>query len=137
MAVVRRELDGTGTRERLIVEWISDAAGAVRVCFDGVEYPLLTGRPVVLKTIPSPVDAPSDNYDVTLEDIGGNDLLVGVGADRDTATAERKTVSNSYSTEVPAHPAVSGRLWFRVANAGATNAGIAVIEFALVRQDWY
>jgi hypothetical protein len=39
-------------------------------------------------TIPSGVTAPTDNYDVTLEDANGRDLLAGTGLNRDEANTE-------------------------------------------------
>ena len=50
---------------------------------DGVLGPLLRGQLDYLVTALDPAAAPNDNYDVTLEDERGHDVLDGAGANRD------------------------------------------------------
>jgi hypothetical protein len=56
-----------------------------------------------LTTNPGAV-APTDNYDITIEDAEGVDRLQGVGANRDTANTESAIPVYSGST---VHPVVS------------------------------
>ena len=46
------------------------------------------GRLLQIMTDPSGDTAPQDNYDITVTDSVGADLLLGVGANRDTANTE-------------------------------------------------
>ncbi len=47
-----------------------------------------TGKVEVLVTDPDDTDAPTDDYDVTVTDDEGYDILAGAGANRDTAVTE-------------------------------------------------
>src|SRR4051812_32795025 len=64
--------------------------------------PAIEGRLLHLVTNPGST-APTDNYDMTLEDQNGHDVLEGVGANRDTANTEKVPVVYS-GTSI--HPAV-------------------------------
>lgn len=84
----------------------------------------ISGYLLALETDPG-ATAPTDNYDVTLEDANGHDVLEGVGADRDTANTEKVRVVYS-GTAV--HPPVSigDTLTLKVANQSVSSANIVV-----------
>ena len=46
-------------------------------------------------TDPSGDTAPQDNYDITVTESGGADMLLGVGANRDTANTEVAIVESN------------------------------------------
>lgn len=67
--------------------------------------------------------APTDNYDITITDEDGVDLLGGVGADRDTANSEYVAVKDGAGNVVPVP--VGGPVTFNGSNMGNSKVGIA------------
>ena len=63
--------------------WTSDSSGDA----DKVTTNAYSGEIVLLTTDPGGT-APTDNYDVVVNDADGDDVLLGAGANRDTATTE-------------------------------------------------
>ena len=82
----------------------------------------ISGRIIALETNPG-ATAPTDNYDITLEDGDGHDVLEGVGANRDTATTEKANVIFS-GTSVHPPVAFSDTLTFKLANNSVNSADI-------------
>lgn len=71
--------------------WTSDASGnadlVTTMAYDGVIQRLVT--------VPAAGGAaPDDNYDVVILDADGFDVLLGAGADRDTANTEQVAASS-------------------------------------------
>lgn len=80
-----------------------------------------TGEIIRLVTIPgTSTDAPADNYDVTIEDSDGADVLVGAGADRDTANMEQKLASVLGCV-------YDSQLSLKIANAGDAKKGTVIL----------
>lgn len=66
--------------------WTSSAGGAA----DGTTSHVYSGKIERLVTVPAGGgDAPSDDYDVAIHDDDGVDVLLGAGANRDTANTEQ------------------------------------------------
>lgn len=104
----------------LVVDWVSDSAtGAASGSTQ------LLGRLERLVTDPGAV-APDANYDITLVDSNGFDVLQGVGANRHTSTTEQALIVYSGTS---AHPIVYDTVTFTIANAGNSKAGQAVIYY--------
>lgn len=96
--------------------WISTAGGAA----DLVTTKAYGGIVRNLRTVPAGGgSAPTDDYDITITDPDGLDVMLGAGANRDTAVTEN-AVPGSTST---AH----GKLTLNVTNAGATKGGTATL----------
>lgn len=79
------------------------------------------GEVIGLTTIPGTGgDAPTDNYDITVSDADGHDVLLGAGKDRDTA-----------NTEHVARASLAGvcgtKLTFAVAAAGTSKKGVCIV----------
>ena len=73
--------------------------------------------------------APSDNYDITIEDSDGVDVLGGAGVNRDTANTER--VMPLYGTTP--HPCpINGALTVKIAG-NIVNAATGKIKLYFVR----
>jgi hypothetical protein len=96
--------------------WESDASGDV----SGNAKLLPYGYIIRFDTDPD-ADAPTDNYDITLLDSAGVDLLQGQGADRDTANNE----SVIFSAPI-FHDSTRGAD-LTIANAGASNNGVVTV----------
>jgi hypothetical protein len=79
-----------GSLRKIRFDWTSDAAGAA----DAVTEKAYNGCLERLVTIPDGVAAPTDNYDATLLDEDGADILMGAGANRDTANTEQVLASS-------------------------------------------
>lgn len=89
-----------GLVRRLVVDWTADAAdGSV----PSLVLPSIEGFLVSIETNPGST-APTDNYDIALNDAEGLDRLLGAGQNRDTATTE---IAAIVFTSTSAHPAVS------------------------------
>lgn len=100
----------------------ADAAAAT---FPDTVLPGIEGRLLALVTNPGAVQ-PTDNYDVTVEDQHGYDVLEGVGANRDTLNTEKVPVVYSGST---VHPCVDDADTLTLKLAGnAVNAAVTVVE---------
>lgn len=112
---------------RIRIEWTSDdAAGTISKSIGHVN-----GLVIGLETKPG-ATTPDADYDVTLEDELGYDVLEGLGADRSNSVAEKEVIlkectigANNYA----AHPAVCNNLTFKVANAGNSKTGTAILYF--------
>lgn len=107
-----REL-GHGPVKKITWEWTSDALGAASI-ETAKQYNGVIER---LVTIPGTAgDQPDDNYDVTIEDEDGVDVLMGEGVDRHESNTQQVGRDDlgvvAYST-----------LTLVVADAGATNKG--------------
>ena len=78
-----------------------------------------TGEIVRLITDPG-ATAPSDNYDVSVLDDDGYDVLMGAGADRDTVTTEQQLAS-------VLGVCINSQLRLNIANAGDAKTGTVIL----------
>lgn len=82
-----------------------------------------------VKTDPS-ATAPTDNWDLLLNDEDGNDMLLGRGANRDTATTERMAPRiMDQATSGTARVPIGGTVTYAATNMGA--AKIVTTEIAV------
>lgn len=102
--------------KKITWSWTSTSGGAA----DGATTYAYDGDLIGLTTDPDGTSAPTDNYDITITDSDGRDVLLGAGANRDTATTEHVVGTNL--------AAVAGsKLTLNVANAGDTKKGVVVL----------
>lgn len=73
-----------------------------------------------LVTDPDGSAAPTDDYDITITDEDGYDVLMGAGANRDTATTEQVLATSLGCV-------ANDKLTLNVANAGSAKAGVVVL----------
>jgi hypothetical protein len=108
--------NGVGHLRKLVWTWTSDASG------DASEASVfkMTGKILGLATIPDGTAVPTDNYDVTILDSDGHDVLLGAGANRDIATTE-------YVSETSLAAVVNSKLTLTVAAAGASKKGTVIL----------
>jgi len=95
--------------------WTSTAGGAA----DLITVNALYGQVIAMVTIPDATDAPTDNYDITITDAEGYDVMQAAGANR-SATATQTVVPTATSV---AH----GTLTINVTNAGNAKKGVAIL----------
>lgn len=103
-----------GSLKKVSFAWTSDGSGNA----DGATTNAYNGAIERLVTVPATAgSAPSDNYDVTVVDEDGVDVLMGAGVDRDTATAEQVLASalGCVANDV---------LTLHVTNAGNAKSGV-------------
>lgn len=118
-----RSFDGSQPRavnmvNQIRLTWTADAAGAVTADTEAVNG-------TILRVVFNPLaDAPTDNYDVTLTDEDGVDVLAGLGADRDTANTECVFPVDTTSG-LPF--SVAGVLSLTIAAAGDSNDGEIIL----------
>ena len=67
--------------------------------------------------------APQDNYDITVTDSVGADLLLGVGANRDTSNTEIAIVESNGAHSVVAE---TDTLTLTITNNNVNSAGIVI-----------
>jgi hypothetical protein len=106
---------------RTTVSWTSNGSGAA------TETVSINGTILRFTTNPGST-APTDNYDITLTDEDGYDVLGGAGANRDTATTESfvpQILGSDATTVFPV--VVAGTLTLAITNAGDTKNGTVVI----------
>lgn len=109
--------EAQGPTKKVAFVWTSSAGGAA----DGASTRSYNGQIVRLVTVPSGGGtAPTDNYDVTVADDDGVDVLMGAGADRDTANTEQVLAS---SLGYVANDALT----LHVTNAGNAKAGTVIL----------
>lgn len=102
-----------GSVKKVSWAWTSTSGGAA----DGQTVASYNGAIERLVTVPAGGgSAPTDNYDITITDEDGVDVLMGAGADRDTANTEQV---NASSLGVVAND----RLTLNVAAAGNAKSG--------------
>lgn len=102
--------------KKLSFSWSSDSAGdATKTTSE-----TYNGRVLALLTDPDGDDAPTDNYDVVINDSDSHDILLGAGADRDEANTE-------YVTESSLGAVSDSVLSLSVSNAGSGKAGVVAI----------
>lgn len=107
-----------GSVKKVTFAWVSAADGTATGATTGVEY---DGKIIGLTTIPGAAAlAPDDNYDITITDADGHDVLLGAGANRDTANTESVT-------EASLGAVASSKLTINVSGAGDSNAGTAIV----------
>lgn len=96
--------------------WTSTSGGAADLVTTKPYY----GQVIALVTIPAGGgSAPTSDYDITITDEEGYDVMQGEGADRHTSNTE---------TAVPAATSVAhGKLTLNVTNAGNAKSGVAVL----------
>ena len=95
---------------------------------DTVLTPKFSGQLLSLKTNPG-ATAPTDNYDITIEDGDAIDVLQGVGANRDTSNSEQAAIVQATSVNPWIHRGET--LTFKVANQSVNNA--IIVARLLVR----
>jgi len=105
-----------GSVKKITFAWTSDGSGDA----DGSTTAPLDGELVGVTTVPSVAAAPTDNYDVVLNDADGHDVALGALANRDTANTEH--VARASLAAVAHSP-----LTLVVSNAGAAKQGTVVV----------
>jgi len=78
------------------------------------------GDIIGLATIPTAGILPTDNYDLTVTDVGGHDVLLGQGANRDTANTE-------YVAGTSLAGVAGSKLTLNVTNAGTSKGGTCIL----------
>lgn len=96
--------------------------------FPELTLPAIEGRLLQLQTIPSTETAPSNDYDIKLNDAAGYDRLEGVGADRSSTVIELKPIVFA-SSEIHPYVDQSDRLKLQITNSTEPEAGITVNLF--------
>lgn len=108
----------SGSVKKIVAVWVSDSATGAA---SGVTSKAYDGKLELLTTIPAAAGAaPTDNYDITLTDADGIDVLAGAGANRDTANTEQ-VLGTSLGM------VASSALTLAIANAGNSKGGTVVI----------
>jgi len=104
--------------------WTTDSVGgAIADATAAGEINKTTGyyTGIVTRLITDPgATAPTDNYDVTILDDDGYDVLMGAGVDRDTANTEQKL-------ESVLGVCLNSRLRLNIANAGNSKVGVVIL----------
>ncbi len=118
----------TRTMRRVTFDWTSDASSAD---VSGTKTKELSGIIERVTFIPDSGDTqPTNEYDVTLEDENGVDVLGGNGADLSNAAASTVVPGVAFTDGVTtsvAKVAIDDQLELKVENAGNSNGGTVVL----------
>ena len=106
-------------------DWESDVSAGTATGTTPAPY---SGKVLALVTDPGGT-APTDNYDITITDVDGLDVLAGQGANRDTATTEYVIDSDS----TPLGVVADTQLTINVSAAGNSKLGIAYLYLQSLR----
>ena len=117
---VTNDVDRDGIR-KITVAWTSAAAGTVTQIVHNINGQLLR-----ITTDPG-ATAPTDNYDVTLEDSDAVDVLLGLGANRDTANTEHICPLLGDATSQPIPVVTLGQHTLKITAAGDAKTGTVFI----------
>ena len=98
--------------QKIAFTWVSAADGTAT----GQTTNPYTGEVIRLVTVPSGATAPTDDYDVIVNDEDTTDVLMGAGADRDTANTEQVLASSLGCV-------ANDKLTLEIANAGDAKGG--------------
>ncbi len=110
---------GSNKLRRITVDWVSSSGDATQsIEVDGVIVRLITDPGGT---------APDPNYDVTVVDEFGLDLLDGQGADRHTSTTEAVSLAGGLATSHVYH---QGTCTVTIANAGDAKVGQVILFVA-------
>lgn len=116
MAVTITE-ENMGHVKKVKFVWVSAADGTA----SGTTTQFYTGEIIRMVTIPGTVAlAPTDDYDITITDEDTTDVLMGAGANRDTANTEQVLASSLGCVAYD-------KLTLNVAAAGNAKGGTAII----------
>ena len=107
-----------GTVRKIIFAWLA-GQGAFAGTASGTTTESYDGKMIGLTTDPG-AGPPTDNYDITLADSDGDDVLLGAGMNRDTVNVESVA-------EASLGAACGSKLTFAVAAAGASAEGKAIV----------
>lgn len=99
--------------------WTSAADGTLTGVTTTTTAPY-DGKLLGFATIPDGSTAPDDNYDVTVTDSNGHDVLLGAGANRDTANTE-------YANQTTIAAVASSKLTLAVSGAGSGKKGTVIL----------
>lgn len=120
-----------GLINRIEFAWVSHTDGTVAISSADATGNSGPVNGTILRVTTNPGGtAPTDNYDVTLTDEDGVDVLAGRGADRDTANSETFTPGVAFSdgTTTSVVPVVvAGNLTLNVTNAGSGKQGSVIL----------
>lgn len=115
------------TVKKITMDWLSNASGAV----SGTATKARSGQ--ILRVVFQPDSGgtqPTDQYDVTLLDDDGMDVLAGVGANlSNAANSQVVPVVTDGNNGNMAPVAFDGTLELQVANAGNAKGGIVIIYY--------
>lgn len=109
---------------RIELAWTSDSSGNATYTTAGVNG-------TILRFVTDPGStAPTDNYDVTLSDENGVDVLSGLGANRDASNTEESLpyITVTDGTNSALYPrSVAGPLSLSISNAGSAKQGSLIL----------
>lgn len=104
-----------GSVKKISFTWVSGTAAESGTA-SGTTTHAYNGVIERLVTVPDGADAPTDNYDITITDEDDTDVLMGAGADRDTANTEQVLASSLGCV-------ANDKLTLNVTNAGDAKKG--------------
>lgn len=108
-----------GPVRRVKAVWVSDDSAGTASGTTTYGY---NGKCELLTTVPAAAGAaPTDNYDITVTDADGVDVLAGGGANRDTANTEQVLGTSLGAV-------ATSKLTVSIANAGNSKGGTIYLD---------
>lgn len=104
--------------KKIRASWTSGTAGEAGTASATTTNPY-DGKLIAFVTDPG-ATAPTDDYDIVATDADGDDILIGAGADRDTANTE-------VVAEASLGAVAGSKITLSVTNAGSAKQGVAIL----------
>jgi len=122
-----QSMSGDGSYKVLQMVWTTDGSGNFTATDTGYD---INGIVILAETVPSGTAAPTNLYDIVLNNESGIDVFGGALGDRSSTTAEQTMpLLDGNHTGV----SVMGPLTFDVTNAGNSKSGTLRIHFITVK----
>ncbi|MEN6375532.1 MAG: hypothetical protein ABFD75_12260 [Smithella sp.] len=117
--------EGPTNMSTLTLSWVSDdATGAVSATTTTAITDQIAGKYIVLVVTDPGATAPTDDYDITITDANGVDVMGGALANRDTANTEQALpLMGTFGGPRP----IATALTLNVTNAGNSKIGSVII----------
>jgi len=119
-----QKIESMGSLKCLSLSWTSSSVGA----FTDYTTKKIDGLVIMVLTDPDGTAKPTDNYDITLKNANGYDIMGGVLGNRNQTSTE---VRRPYNTEEAAYMSVpvDGSLALAISNMGNSKQGVVKIYF--------
>ena len=119
-------IDRHGIIGRVVCSWTANGSGAATGTTAKIVGELIKG-------VTNPTDSPTDDYDITLTDEDGVNLLGGSAddlTDRDVTNSEAVYFNlTDGSAPIAAYPVVCGTIAVAVASAGSAKSGVLTLYY--------
>lgn len=130
-SVTITETNVWGGFKQITFAWVTGTSSQADVAPATATVANYIGRVISFITSPSTSLQPDDNYDITITNTEGHDILNGAGANRSEATTEFAFNGSTGAETFRMIPIVNSQLTFNIINGGTGKAGTAYLTIGM------